>query len=358
MSAPTIAQAFPLSFPLVLRICALAIGAWDYVWTIPYEISLVASQKKLFPPSRSFLLFFLNRYIAIATIVISNVGYFKIDFSPAECDRYHRLAPTFKILTDLSAQLIVAFRTYALARKAPWVKWALIVLLPIVSVVGLVVNTIYIIPAQGANGVMRCNSANAPGYHLVWLNFLSSMVFDLFALIVSTGYLIANSPGRFHFGYFSRLMLEQGIVNFVVLTAGNVLNVVCWNLAVPANQSAGITMGLVLTWIMSQRILIDLNTFTENRGVPSLTAPFQAARGQIHSVNVPMKSYAGRPSPQAVSKIGMTTAGSFFDPELEMGVHVHVQVEDNNSGGLRYDDEKMGGSSSPLSEHPFGPRHM
>lgn len=37
----------------------------------------------------------LNRYISIATLVVSNVGYFH-DFSSAVCSRYYIVAPIFK----------------------------------------------------------------------------------------------------------------------------------------------------------------------------------------------------------------------------------------------------------------------
>jgi len=332
----------PLTFALVMRIAGLTIGAWDYVWTLPYEISLLFNQTSFWPPSRCFLLFFGNRYIAIAVVVISNVGYFKTDFSASECDRYHRVAPTLKICLDIMAQTILALRTYALSRKAPWVKYTLFFILPIVTMVGLVVNTIYIIPTQGGvPGIYRCNSANSPGYHLVWLNYLFDFFYDFYCLVTSTSYLILHSAGPFEFGKFTRMLLEQGIVYFMALTAVNVLNVVCWNLPDVTQQSAGVTFCCVITWIMAQRILLDLISHMEKRVPGGSGLPFSLP------TPVAVKSISqNRSGPKGSTKSGNNTSffGNADANELELGgVHVHVQVENNHtlSGRRREHDFDM-----------------
>ncbi|EJD51689.1 hypothetical protein AURDEDRAFT_159426 [Auricularia subglabra TFB-10046 SS5] len=115
--------------PTILRIGSMAIAIYDYVWTMPYEVRMLTAhfnsrRGKL--PSRPFILFFLNRYIAIATVVISNVGFLKSGFSHSACSHFFWAAPTLKVFACLATQLIVAVRTYGLSRKSQWVKWTMI----------------------------------------------------------------------------------------------------------------------------------------------------------------------------------------------------------------------------------------
>ena len=56
----------------------------------------------------------LNRYFSMATLIVSNVGYFRV-FSLAECQRYYIVAPVFKGEVHTSRCIWVADHSHSSA---------------------------------------------------------------------------------------------------------------------------------------------------------------------------------------------------------------------------------------------------
>ncbi|ETW75843.1 hypothetical protein HETIRDRAFT_162619 [Heterobasidion irregulare TC 32-1] len=59
--------------------------------------------------SPGFTLFYLIRYISIATLLISNIGFFS-NFTPSTCQKYYMAAPILKVFQIMVSQSILGAR--------------------------------------------------------------------------------------------------------------------------------------------------------------------------------------------------------------------------------------------------------
>ncbi|KZV82538.1 hypothetical protein EXIGLDRAFT_843614 [Exidia glandulosa HHB12029] len=249
--------------PTILRIGSMAIAVYDYIWTLPYEARLLSRGVV----NRPFMLFFFNRYIAIATVAVSNIGFLKSGFSVDACEHYFWAAPTLKVFACLATQVIVAVRTYGLSRKAPWVKWTMICALLACFSVQMFVNVYKRVPLQ--NDHFNCTSGNFTPFRLASVHYLAAMSFDMLALCISSVYILRHAPRPLRMGCgltgFPRAMFEQGLLYYVALTLINVANLVFYGMTRVSLQSSAASLGYVISWIMAQRILIDCTQFFATR---------------------------------------------------------------------------------------------
>ncbi|KDN35983.1 hypothetical protein RSAG8_11134, partial [Rhizoctonia solani AG-8 WAC10335] len=105
-----------------MRVAAMTLAAYDWVITLRPEIRLYKRHKAF---SKAVILFALIRYVSIAAIILSNVGFFGTGFSARACHHYHLVAPLTKMFATLISQVIISIRTYAISRKSRWVLYAL-----------------------------------------------------------------------------------------------------------------------------------------------------------------------------------------------------------------------------------------
>ncbi|CAE6448065.1 unnamed protein product [Rhizoctonia solani] len=76
-----------------MRVAAMTLAAYDWFITLRPECRLYKRHKAI---SRAVILFVLIRYVSIAAIVISNIGFFGTGFSARACHHYHLVAPLTK----------------------------------------------------------------------------------------------------------------------------------------------------------------------------------------------------------------------------------------------------------------------
>ncbi|KAJ7759992.1 hypothetical protein B0H16DRAFT_586844 [Mycena metata] len=165
----------------------------------------------------------------ILTLVAGVFGFFDHGFSTKACSRFFWVVPIFKLFLYLASQAILTIRTYAVSRKSP-VILRLLVLLFLVCAAGQFISTFWKrIPFQQAS---NCTSGNEPGVKVASLYYAACLFFDAVTMAISAAYLwkfssssrnsiISNNVGR-----LTKMMLEDGIVYFVVLSAMNIVNLI------------------------------------------------------------------------------------------------------------------------------------
>lgn len=239
-----------------LRVASLAIGGYVYLSTLPIEWRFYRAQPSFLGMSQSCLLFILNRYMSIAALVVSNVGFFS-KFSELACRQFFLVPPSFKVMAALISQIIIGRRTYTLSGRATWVKWSLVVLFGLSTVLEWFSNIYQRAPVWDSDDPARqaCVSGNEI-IRIAWIHYMISIIYDTFALGVATGYLCKYtfSPGQFP--HLLRRMLFEGLGYFVAMTAVNIVNLIMY-LGSEVTQPAAASLGYTIAWIMGQRILVN-----------------------------------------------------------------------------------------------------
>ncbi|KAG8742214.1 hypothetical protein FRC10_001793 [Ceratobasidium sp. 414] len=306
-----------------MRVAAMTLAAYDWFITLKPEIRLYQRQSL----SKGVVLFAAIRYVSIAAIVTSNVGFFGTGFTAAACHHYHLVAPLLKMFATLISQLIISIRTYAISRKSQWVLWTLTGLFCLScvpeglgnvwqrkAVQNSTVRLHHVLPHLRDSDAPvspvkvswdifsftlaflrtftdSCTSGNLPEHKIAWVHYLAAVVFDTVAMGIATFYLY--SPTKTTITGLAKVMLEEGLLYFIFLTVANVVNLCMFLTADIATQSCAAVFGQAVTMIMSQRIILNLQEWTSE--------PSQGLSNSHSTPNYPLhvmqRSHVNPPTP-------------------------------------------------------------
>ncbi|KAF8597833.1 hypothetical protein BDV93DRAFT_357534 [Ceratobasidium sp. AG-I] len=326
-----------------MRVAAMSLAAYDWLITVRPEIRLYQRHKTF---SKAVILFVLIRYVSIAAIISSNVGFFGTGFTAKTCHHYHLVAPLLKMFATLISQVIISIRTYAISRKAKWVLYTLSGLFVLSCVPEVLGNAWQRKAVQ--NSTFNCTSGNLPQHKVAWVHYLAAVVFDTIAMGIATFYLY--SPTKTTITGLARVMLEEGLMYFIFLTIANVVNLAMFLMADISAQSSAAVFGQAVTMIMSQRIILNLQEWTtEPSQNPSRTAsapnyPLHVLRSGAHPTPPTPKTHDAWLDPgsktstpgwdgQMKSNHGRRPSSAIFDFSNDDAARVHVVVERE----VRYD---------------------
>ncbi|KAG7441845.1 uncharacterized protein BT62DRAFT_466126 [Guyanagaster necrorhizus] len=251
----------PLTKDTIFRIGTTAICAYDYVRTMPAEYKFWRDRDHQI--RANLVLFVLIRYISMTLVIVSNVGYFALSFSPESCRRYYMFPVALKVLQACVCQFVLGLRTYSISRRSERVKIFLIIFTLIIIALQWFTNLYGRVVLQ-ANG--NCTSGNEPTKLVNWTFYIWAMLYDVVTLGLSTYYLIrVGGAGLSSMTGLGRAMIMDGLGYIAILTITNTLNIVLYHELELESQAAGVSLGFTFTWIMTQNILIK----TRNAGMRS-----------------------------------------------------------------------------------------
>ncbi|KAF8524048.1 hypothetical protein BU17DRAFT_85083 [Hysterangium stoloniferum] len=306
-----------------LRISAMSIAFYDAAWTIPAEIALYRDQKSFRQMTRACILFILIRYVSVLAIVLSNLGFFFHGFTTASCYKYYLIVPSFKATQTAISQIILGIRTIAIARQARWVERAILISYFITVVMEYFTNIYGRIPFRLPldSPFTNCTSGNVAPKKVAWAHYLAAMLYDTLCLSIATRYIWvqARQKAALNINGLSRILLKEGILYFIFLTAANALNVVFYFVGSTQAQSSASTVGYAVTWIMSQRLILHLQHYKQNPRSASSTDGLQQPRQAL---------------PQYLSNSGAKGVTSVDGIELDVRVTVEESVKVDYVQGL------------------------
>lgn len=242
------------------RIASISIAFYDYIITLPAEWRFYRNQPSIFRISLSCVLFILIRYISALVMILSNYGYFATSFTQQTCQYYYLVTPAFKVMQSMTSQVILGVRTFNIARRDRKIGFALLLLYLICISSEWFTDLYHRIPVV-VNG--NCTPVDSGKTLSAWLFYLAVMLYDLVMLTISTIHLLHYNPLSSRVGRLVRLLIYDGIGYFIVLSAANLLNLILYHTTDSETQSAGASLGYAVTWIMSQRILINIQDMSE-----------------------------------------------------------------------------------------------
>ncbi|KAG1859610.1 hypothetical protein DFJ58DRAFT_780513 [Suillus subalutaceus] len=232
-------------------------------------------QPSIFRISLACVLFILIRYVSVLVMILSNYGYFATGFTQQTCQNYYLAAPAFKVMQSMISQVILGVRTFNIARRDRRIGIALLLLYLISISVEWFTDLYHRIrkfwPMFQPLILMNhsCTSADSGKTLSAWLYYLAAMLYDLVMLTVSTTHLLRYNPLSSKVGRLVRVLIYDGIGYFIVLSATNLLNLVLYHTTDSETQEirseyfTRASLGYAVTWIMSQRILINIREMSE-----------------------------------------------------------------------------------------------
>lgn len=256
-----------------IRVASMAFAFYDYIITLPIEYRVYRSQRSFFRMSLACILFILIRYTSILVMVTSNYGFFATSFTEESCRRFYFVPPIFKDLQASVSQAILGVRTFNIAGRNKQLGLFLLVYFCITVALewffDLYRRTSTSFSAQIVGG--NCVSGVSGAHPLTWVFYLVAMIYDLMALVLSTIHLVRYKTYSGKFSFLVRVMMYDGLIFFVVLTAVNILNLILYRQLDLTTQSTGVSLGYAVVWIMSQRILIHLRELVGERSTSGVS---------------------------------------------------------------------------------------
>ncbi|KAJ7936984.1 hypothetical protein B0H13DRAFT_2303303 [Mycena leptocephala] len=247
-----------------LRVAAYAVAFFDYLQTLPAEYRLYARQKGPFQLSLACILFILVRYMGIVAIIIGNTGFFYHGFSKEECHRFYWLAPIFKLILYMISQAILAIRYASVLPSWPLspLVLRLLFLLFVVTAVPELISVFWKrVSFQNNSKYEHCTSGNLPGVKIASLFNVGALVFDMVTMIITSIYLWKFSIQVAHrnFSQLTSMMMHDGLMYFVALSAMNTVNIIFFQNNDPVLQPSATTLGYAATMIFSGRFILNLS---------------------------------------------------------------------------------------------------
>ncbi|KAJ7864154.1 hypothetical protein B0H13DRAFT_2353808 [Mycena leptocephala] len=202
------------------------------------------------------ILFILVQYLGITAMLIGSIGFFYHGFSKEACAKFYWMAPVFKVFLYFASQAILALRTYAVSRSPPIVLRILIVLF-IMCALGEFISTFWKrIPFQNNFKYFIALSLRESDLEPAAPGGISQVSkrppYITVLVVVSMGIIVTLSR-------LARMMLEDGIMDFVALTAMNIVNLIFFKSRDTTLQSSASSLGFAVTMIFSSRFILNLS---------------------------------------------------------------------------------------------------
>ncbi|KAJ7048289.1 hypothetical protein C8F01DRAFT_1192571 [Mycena amicta] len=293
----------PSTNPLAayMRVASLTISAYDYFQTMPFEVRLSAEAWRWRRMSPSFVLFMLIRYTSILVLTTSNISYFFLHFSFAECQRYFLIPSIFKLLQAMVSQAILAIRAYNLSRKSTHFGHILLSAY-VISCTFQWATSLFGKNALYDPNVRNCASTSPNGDFGGWIFYTVAIVYDFATSVLCAVFLLRLTPQTLRsslMGSLARMMLVDGLAYFVILALANLLSLGFYratylNFKLNSKQAgelqtAAASLGYCVRWIMTQKLIIHLHEASVQRrdesinnalsiGTDPLTSPWARAR--------------------------------------------------------------------------------
>lgn len=303
------------------RVISLSIAFYDYALTLPTEYRFYRNQPHFLQMSLACILFILIRYTSVLLMIVSNYGVFSTAFTPESCRRYYYVSPVFKVVQSMVSQAILGVRTFGISGRNRYLGTFLLAYYTITVSLEWFFNLYRRIPQSIDGGCI--SGVNSP-HPTSWAFYMVAMAYDLVTLTISTVYLLRFETYSGRFKRFIRIMLYDGLIFFMALTAVNVLNLILYQSGSIVGQSTGSSLAYAIIWIMSQRLLIHLQKMSVDLHVNNaITGTRQVIREQVveSALRSPFETSKGL---HDHSRSREPTRAS--DVELDVRIHIDCTV--------------------------------
>jgi len=181
----------------------------------------------------------------------------------------------------MACQAVLGIRAFSLSRRSRWIGWSLLLCYLCVSVLQWV-TTLYgrqqvideplavsnhffsLVSPINSHFQSRCRTVSTASGLGAWLYYFVAIFYDAVITIIALAYLLkykSAAPSCSGISHLTAIMAYDGFGYLIVLTTSNIFNLILYITYQNLDdvQSAGVSVGYAVTWIMSQRLLTHLH---------------------------------------------------------------------------------------------------
>ncbi|KAJ6594698.1 hypothetical protein B0H19DRAFT_1096499 [Mycena capillaripes] len=317
--------------------CTTSILVWDWLSCLPQEWRYIWKRAGWSPIK---VLYCLVRYYTLLVLIVTDVWFFA-GWSESSCARYVRILPGIAVLIDLSIELVLALRIYALYGCSKKIGAFLVVFiagfLAVMIAVPILAFDYTRLPSWPGPCIVTGKSSIA-GPKFIIAFYASPMAFDI-VMTAMTVYKVMDHNRRGGSSSLMNRMVRDGLFYFFAITSLNLMNVIFFIQPNELIQAINAPMSIQISSVLCCRLILNLRTaneakknvkkFSNTRGA-WVTDIINEDSEEQDTIQFSARSRQGRPS-SAVQD------SEFPSPRPDvLGIVVHFE---------QYSDRKEEGSS-------------
>lgn len=246
-----------------LRVASISVAIFDFLETLPAVWRFYREHYNSGRFTTSCALLILIQFTSISVLITSNVGW-SVRFTHQDCLKFSSVPLIFKVCQGMVAQAVIGIRAFNLSRRSVRVGCILMMCYGFGCTLQWI-TTLYkrqTVVDEGPEG--NCRTISTDTILGAWAYYLIAILYDIIATVIAFVYLLKYKSFTISGSVMSHLtrMMYEGLGYLTVLSASNGLNLILYLSTQNQQQdiqSAAVSIGYAVTWIMSQRLLIHLH---------------------------------------------------------------------------------------------------
>lgn len=243
--------------------CTTAILIWDWLSCLPQEWRYIWKSPSWSPIK---ILYCVVRYYTLLVLVVTDVWFFA-SWSESSCARYVRILPGVAVLIDLSIELVLALRIYALygcdRRIATFLAVFIAGFLGVMIAVPILAFDYTRLPSWPGPCIVAGKPSIA-GPKFIIAFYATPMIFDM----VMTFMTVLRVVDQKRHGGSSSLMnrmVRDGLFYFFAITSLNLLNVIFFIQGDELIQAINAPMSIQISSVLCCRLILNLRSENDAR---------------------------------------------------------------------------------------------
>ncbi|KAJ7234897.1 hypothetical protein B0H12DRAFT_1142357 [Mycena haematopus] len=242
--------------------CTTSILVWDWLSCLPQEWRYIWKSRGGWSPIK--ILYCLVRYYTLLVLVVTDVWFFAA-WSESSCARYVRVLPGIAVLIDVSIEMVLALRVYALYGCSKKMGAFLIVFmagfLGVMIAVPILAFDYTRLPSWPGPCIVTGKPSMA-GPKFIIAFYASPMAFDI-VMTALTVYKAVDHTRRVGSSSLMNRMVRDGIFYFFAITSLNLLNVIFFVQPNELIQAINAPMSIQISSVLCCRLIINLRAMND-----------------------------------------------------------------------------------------------
>ncbi|KAK7001370.1 hypothetical protein R3P38DRAFT_3048777 [Favolaschia claudopus] len=244
--------------------CTTSILVWDWLSCLPQEWRYIWKSGGGWSPVK--VLYLLVRYYTLVVLVVTDIWFFA-SWSESSCAQHVRILPGIAVIIDLSVEMVLAIRVYALYQTNRRMGIFLVVLLAAFLGVMVAVPILAFDYTRLPSWPGPCIVTGKPsiaGPKFIIAFYASPMAFDM-VMTFLTVYKVIEHNRRAGSSSLMNRIVRDGLLYFFAITSLNLLNVVFFIQRDELIQAINAPMSIQLSSVLCCRLILNLRASSDAR---------------------------------------------------------------------------------------------